>query len=281
MQLLEEQIDILSTESKAKEEKIQAMRADLEMARQAFSEQEGQARMLSVQLEDRELLSSELERRLQDMENSMLEYSQTSELNNDSLARKDSEINELQLRLSQKEHEVMELNDSMSAKLLQAEEEKFQTNSEVNKLKEQIEELEKVKDEKLNVSFDGSAAQVDDELLSLRKAKGVLETQLTNTKKKLQAALVQRKELMKKVADFEMEAKKRKEQDDAAEGEQPRGCDIQEMEAKLVELEQALRSKEEAVEALEQKISQQEQTLTETLALNKTLSEEAEKLTAG
>ncbi|KAE8281327.1 Golgin subfamily B member 1 [Larimichthys crocea] len=276
MQLLEEQIDILSTESKAKEEKIQAMRADLEMARQAFSEQEGQARMLSVQLEDRELLSSELERRLQDMENSMLEYSQTSELNNDSLARKDSEINELQLRLSQKEHEVMELNDSMSAKLLQAEEEKFQTNSEVSKLKEQIEELEKVKDEKLNVSFDGSAAQVDDELLSLRKAKGVLETQLTNTKKKLQAALVQRKELLKKVADFEMEAKKRKEQDDAAEGEQPRGRDIQEMEAKLVELEQALRSKEEAVEALEQKISQQEQTLTETLALNKTLSEEAE-----
>ncbi|TKS90758.1 Golgin subfamily B member 1 372 kDa [Collichthys lucidus] len=274
MQLLEEQIDILSTESKAKEEKIQAMQADLEMARQAFSEQEGQARMLSVQLEDRELLSSELERRLQDMENSMLEYSQTSELNNDSLARKDSEINELQLRLSQKEHEVMELNDSMSAKLLQAEEEKFQTNSEVSRLKEQIEELEKVKDEKLNVSFDDSASQADD--LSLRKAKGVLETQLTNTKKKLQAALVQRKELMKKVADFEMDAKKRKEQDDAAEGEQPRGRDTQEMEAKLVELEKTLRSKEEAVEALKQKISQQEQTLTETLALNKKLSEEAE-----
>ena len=48
------------------------------------------------------------------------------------------------------------------------------------------------------------------------------------------------------------------------------------MEAKLVELEQALRSKEEAVETLEQKISQQDQVLTETLALNRKLNEEAE-----
>ncbi|KAI3366692.1 hypothetical protein L3Q82_009365, partial [Scortum barcoo] len=283
MKLLEEQIDILTVESKTKEEKIQALLSDLEMARQAFSEQEGQARMLSAQLEDRELLSSELERRLQDMENSMLEYSQTSELNSDTLSKKDSEISELHLRLSQKEQEMMELNDSMSAKLLQAEEEKFQIDSEVSKLKDQIVELEKAKDEK--VGSEDSTAHVDDELDILRKEKGVLETQLTNAKKKLQAALVQRKELMKKVADFEVEAKKWKEQEERARGEttanipeveQSRGQEIQEMVAKLVELEQALRSKEEAVEALEQKISQQDQVLTETLALNKKLIEEAE-----
>ncbi len=285
MQLLEEQIDILNTENKTKEEKIQALQEDLEMARQAFSEQEGQARMLSAQLEDRELLSSELERRLKDMENSMLEYSQTSELNNDTLSKKDSEISELQLRLSEKEQEMMELNDSMSAKLLQAEEEKFQIDGEVNKLKDQIVELEKVRDEK--VGTEDSAAHVDDELGSLRKEKGVLETQLANAKKKLQAALLQRKELMKKVADFEGEAKKWKEKDETAKGETPanipeleqsRGHEIQEMEAKLIELEQALKSKEEAVETLEQKISQQDQVLTETLALNKKLSEEVENL---
>lgn len=284
MQLLEEQIDILSTESKTKEDKIRALKTDLEMARQAFSEQEGQARMLSAQLEDRELLSCELERRLQDMENCMLEYSQTSELNNDTLSKKDSEITELQLRLSQKEQEMMELNDSMSAKLLQAEEEKVQIDGEVNKMKEQIVELKKVGDEKQKVSSEDSAAHVGDELASLRKEKGVLETQLTNTKKKLQAALVQRKELLKKVADFEVEAKKWREQDETAkgetpvnipEGEQSRGCEIQEMEAKLIKLEQALRSKEEAVETLEQKISRQDEILTETLALNRKLSEEA------
>ncbi|XP_042367561.1 golgin subfamily B member 1 isoform X2 [Plectropomus leopardus] len=276
MQLLEEQIEILSSESKTKEETIQALQTDLERARQAFSEQEGQVRMLSAQLEDRELLSSELERRLQEMENSMLEYSQTSEQNNDTLSKKDTEISELQLRLSQKEEEVMELNDSMSAKLLQVEEEKFQMDSEVNKLKGQILELEKQ-----TVSPEDSA-HVDDELVIVRKEKAAVETQLAATKKKLQAALVQRKELMKKVADFEVEAKKWKEQEETAKGETPgeveqsRGHEIQEMEVKLLKLEQALRSKEEAVETLELKISQQDQVLTETLALNKKLSEDAE-----
>ncbi|XP_008281134.1 golgin subfamily B member 1 [Stegastes partitus] len=285
MQLLEEQVDILNTENSAKEQRIQALLTDLEMSHQALSEQEGQARMLSAQLEDRELLSSELERRLQDMENSIVEYSQTSDLNNESLSRKDSEISELHLRLSQKEQEMMELNDSMSAKLLQAEEEKFQIDGEVSKLKEQIVELEKVKDEKQDATGEGSAAHVDDELASLRKEKGVLETQLTNAKKKLQVALVQRKELMKKVSDFELEAKKWKEKDETATGgisenipeaEKPKGDEVQEMEAKLMELKQALKSKEEAVETLEQKISQQDQVLAETLSLNRKLSEEAE-----
>ncbi|XP_068442074.1 golgin subfamily B member 1 isoform X2 [Clinocottus analis] len=285
MHLLEDQVDILSTESKMKEETIQALRTDLEMVRQAFSEQEGQARMLSAQLEDRELLSSELERRLRDMESSMLEYSQTSELNNDTLSNKDVEISELHVRLSQKEREVMELNDSMSAKLLQAEEEKFQTDSEVSKLKEQIVDLEKVRDEKQKVTLEDSAAPADnDELAAVQKEKGVLETQLTNTKKKLQAALVQRKDLLRKVADFEEEAKKRTERDETAkeethadisEVEQPGGYDIQEMEAKVIELERALRSKEDAVQTLELKICQQDELLAETLAMNRKLSEEA------
>ncbi|XP_018536470.1 golgin subfamily B member 1 isoform X2 [Lates calcarifer] len=283
MQLLEEQIDILNTESQAKEQKIHSLQSDLETIQRALSEQEGQARMLSAQLEDRELLSSELERRLQEMENSMLEYSQTSDLNNESLSKKDSEISELQLRLSQKENEMMELNDSMSAKLLQVEEEKFQIDREVHKLKEQVVELEKVRDEKQQVSPEDSPARVDDELGRVQKEKEALETQLTNTRKKLQAALVHRKELMKKVADFEAEAKK--EQDELTKGETPadtpevektRGHEIQEMEAKLLELEQALRSKEETVETLEQKISEQDQVIAETLALNRKLSEEAE-----
>ncbi|XP_060885677.1 golgin subfamily B member 1 [Labrus mixtus] len=284
MQLLEEQIEILTADKKSKEEKIQALQTDLEMVQQAFTEQEGQVRMLNAQLEDRELLSSELEKKLQEMENSMLEYSQTSELNNDTLSKKDSEISDLHLQLSQKEQEMTELNDSMSAKLLQAEEERFQIDGEVNKLKEQIVELENVRDEKQKEGHEESVTDEDGELASLRKAKGVLETQLTTAKKKLQAALVQRKELLKKVADFEAEAEKRKEQSDTAketsatlrETEQSREREISEMEAKLVQLEQTLRSKEEACETLEQKLSQHDQVLTETLALNKKLSEEAE-----
>ncbi|TNM91604.1 hypothetical protein fugu_019984 [Takifugu bimaculatus] len=282
MQLLEEQIDILNTTAKAKEEKIQNMQADLEMVNQAFSEKEMHVKMLSVQLEDRELVSSVLEKKVQDMENSMLEYSQSSELKNDALSLKDSEISTLQFLLSQKEQEVTMLNESMSSKLLQAEEEKFQIDCEVSKLKEQIEDLEKVKDKK--GSGEDLGAPQEEELEGLRQEKGELELQLTNMKKKLQAALVQRKELMKKVADLETEAKKREEAklapedtpEDILNVEQPKGSQIQEMEAKLMELEEALRCKDEEVETLKEKISQQDQALIESLALSGKLGEEAE-----
>ncbi|XP_040031208.2 uncharacterized protein golgb1 isoform X2 [Gasterosteus aculeatus] len=284
MHLLEDQVDILSTESTIKEETIQALQTDLEMSRRAFSEQEGQARMLSAQLEDRELLSSELERKLQDAENSLLEYSQTSELNDDTLSKKDAEIGELHVRLRQTEQEATELNDSMAAKLLQAEEEKFQAEGEVNKLKEQIVDLEKATEENPMASGEDSAAGVHDELASVRAEKALLEAQLVNTKKKLQAALVQRKELLRKVADFEEEAKAQAARGETAAGESPsdipeveqsRGPDIRETEAKAAELQQALRSKEEAVEALELKVNQLDQVLDETLALNQKLTEEA------
>ncbi|KAM8907780.1 uncharacterized protein golgb1 isoform 2-T2 [Spinachia spinachia] len=277
MKLLEDQIDILSTERTIKEETIQALQADLEMSRQAFSEQEVQARTLSAQLVDRELLSSELERKLQDVENSLLEYSQTSELNNETLSKKDAEISQLHVRLSQKEQEATELNDSMTAKLLQAEEEKFQVEGEVNRLKEQMVDLEKGRGENPTVSAEDSAAHADDELASVRTGKALLEAQLVNTKKKLQAALVQRKELLRKVADFEDEAKAQTERSespaDIPEVGQSRRPEVQEMEARVVELQQALRCKEEALEALERKVNQQDQVLNETL--NQKLVEEA------
>ncbi|KAM4712423.1 uncharacterized protein golgb1 isoform 2-T2 [Anableps anableps] len=274
MQLLEEELEILNNENKTKEQKIEALQADLETTQQTLSEQEGEARMLSAQLEDRELLTSELQRRLHEMENSLLEHSQTSDLHNESLSKKDSEIQELHLLLTQKEKEATELNDSMSAKLLQAEEEKFQMKGEVSKLKEQMEELEKVRDDQQQAPGD------DEELVGLKKEKEELETQLANTKKKLQAALVQRKELMKKVSEFEKEAKRWKEKDEAEEASEklPQRPEIQDLEDKIMKLEEALRSKEETVETLEQRLDHQDQVLAETLALNKKLSEETEKL---
>lgn len=267
MQLLEEQLDILNMTVKTKEENIQNMQTDLEMANQAFTEKETQAKMLSAQLDARELDYSQLERKVQDMENSMLEYSQTSELNHDTLSKKDSEISELQLLLSRKEEEVMLLTESMSAKLLHAEEEKFQVDREVSKLKEQMEELARVRDEK--GSCEVSNAPRDEELPGLHREKGELELQLAVMKKKLQAALVQRKELMKKVADLETEAMKTT-QEETSEGitevEQPKECEIQKMKSKVRELEQALRCRDEEVEALKEEIRGQDRALIETLA---------------
>ncbi|XP_027899940.1 golgin subfamily B member 1 [Xiphophorus couchianus] len=275
MQLLEE-LEILKIENKTKEEKIEALQADLETTQQALSEQEGEARTLSAQLEDGELLSSELQKKLHEMENSLLEHSQTSDRHNESLSEKDSEIQELQLLLTQKAKEVTELNDSMSARLLQAEEEKFEMKGEVSKLKEQMEELEKVRDDQQQASND------DEEVVTLRNEKEALEMQLANTKKKLQAALVQRKELMKKVSEFEKETERWKEKDETEETSEklPQRPEIQDLEDKIIKLEDSLRYKEEEVEALKQRLDHQDQVLAETIALNRKLSEEQPEATS-
>ncbi|XP_057711603.1 golgin subfamily B member 1 isoform X2 [Corythoichthys intestinalis] len=263
MRLLEEQIEILSIDRKAKEQDIQALQADMQMARQAISKHESQALMLSAQLDDSALQSSQLERKLQDMENSMLEQLQISALDSDSLSKKDSEISELQRRLNQKEQEMTELDESMSAKLSEAAEERVLVNSEVDKLKAQLVELKQLREE--------SPAPEDEELASLRSSKEELETQLVSTRKKLQVVLVQRKELMKKVAEMEMEAKNNEEKDTAQSETPPevQKASLEEMEVKLAELEQTLRSKDEAIETLQCKMIQQEQLLSETLAQSK------------
>lgn len=275
MQLLEEQIDILNSECAEKEEKIQALQTELEIALVTLSEQQGQARMLSVQLEDRELFSSELEQKLRVLESSMLETSQSNQLNNDSLLKKDSEISELQLRLTKKEKEIVALNDSISAKLHQAEEERFLIDGEMNKLKEELQDLKNVVNEKES-SSNAPAAPGEEILATLQREKEELQTQLTNTKKKLQVALVQRKELMKKVADFKEKGNTDQDTTDEQEIDKSQNKEFEEMEARLAELKQALKSKEEAVESLEQKISQKDQFLAEILALNRKLGEEAE-----
>ncbi|XP_077399321.1 golgin subfamily B member 1 isoform X3 [Vanacampus margaritifer] len=270
MRLLEEQIDILSSESKAKEQKMETLQADLELARQALSEQESQVLLLSAQLEDRKLLSSQMEIKLQDMESSMLEQSQMSVRDSESLCKKDSEICELQVRLSQKEQQMTELDESMSAKLSQVEEKRVLADGEVNNLKEQLAELQQLREET-------SSPEMDEELVSLRRSKKEVETQLANSRKKLQVVLVQRKELMKKVADLEMEAKNNAEKEETVAPEtcpEVEKCSTDEMEAKLADLEQTLKSKDEAIENLQCKIGQQEQLLSETL--NRELNKDAE-----
>ncbi|CAL8328619.1 unnamed protein product [Boreogadus saida] len=282
MSLLEEQITVWKAESEAKEHKIQDLQSDLERAQQALSEQEVQAGLLCTRLEDGELLSSELERKLQDMESSLLENSQCADVNNASLVEKDFEINTLQLRLTEKEQEMSELCDGMSAKLLQAGEEKFAISSEVKQLKEQISELEKVREKENQTNPESSVGE--DEIGILRKDKQALETQLGNMKKKLQLALLQRKELMRKVADFEGDAKKREEgKTDETTTVEPSGSsptayqytsqEIQALEAMLNTVQQSLKSKEQEVESLEQRISQQDQLLSENI--NASRSEEA------
>ncbi|CAL9682858.1 unnamed protein product [Knipowitschia caucasica] len=260
MQLLEEQIDILNNRCTEKEETIQNLKLELVNAMASLSEEQSQAQMLSVQLEEKEQFSLELKEKLHDL---------SSQCNNELLLKKDSVISELQLQISVKEQEIIALNEQLSAKDIEAQEERFLVNTEIKRLKDEMHKLNKVVD---NKETSESSTSTDKE--TIQKEKEELQTQLGNTKKKLQAALVQRKELLKKVANLEEKTADQSITDEKEECKY-RSKEYEEMETKLVELEQALKAKAEVVESLEQKISKQEQVLEETLALKRSEEEES------
>ncbi|XP_067284206.1 golgin subfamily B member 1 [Pseudorasbora parva] len=278
-QKVAKQFENLKEDVCSKDNKLQVLQAGFDEAQQKLVEQEGQARMLAAQLEDRELASSELEQKLLDMEGKIMQVSQEADMAKAALVVRNTELEDLQNCLSQKDREMMELNDSMTAKLLQAGEEKFVISSEVKKLKEQIYELESVRDGQQKILEDKTAE--NEELVALRKEKEDLVTQMAAMKKdgeqvkrKLQAALIQRKELLKKVADFEKEVESREEKErDDNEGTlkfkneiKEKVLEIQRLNALLQETRDVLNLKDETVTSLEQKIREQDEALTESHA---------------
>uniref|UniRef100_A0A673GB36 Golgin subfamily B member 1-like n=1 Tax=Sinocyclocheilus rhinocerous TaxID=307959 RepID=A0A673GB36_9TELE len=279
-----EQFENLQEEVLSKDDKLKALQASLDEVHLRLVEQEGQARMLTAQLEDRELTTSELEQKLLDMEGRLVQVSQEADMAK-------AELEDLQKCLSQKDQEMMELNDSMTAKLLQAGEEKFAISSEVKKLKEQIHELESVRDDQQKIKEDKTAEC--EELVALRKEKEDLNSQIAamkkdgeHVKKKLQAALIQRKELMKKVADFEKEAESREEKEIGEEITiqfkneiKEKEKEIQRLDALLQETRDDLNLKEETLTSLKQEISNQDQALTESRAEIQHLTEQYVQLT--
>uniref|UniRef100_A0A8C1X9R5 Golgin B1 n=1 Tax=Cyprinus carpio TaxID=7962 RepID=A0A8C1X9R5_CYPCA len=275
-----EQFENLQEEALSKDDKMKALQASLDEVHQRLVEQEGQARMLAVQLEDRELTSSELEQKLVDMEGRLVQVSQEADMAKAALIARTAELEGLQKCLSQKDQEMMELSDSMTAKLLQAGEERFAISSEVKKLKEQIHELESVRDDQQKIIEDKTAEC--EELVALRTENDDLNIQMAALKKngeqvkrKLQAALIQRKELIKKVANFEKEAESREEKERDGTEEitlqfkneiKEKEKEIQRLDVLLQETRDDLNIKEETLKSLKQKISKQDQALTESRA---------------
>ncbi|KTF75829.1 hypothetical protein cypCar_00038667 [Cyprinus carpio] len=176
-----EQFENLQEEALSKDDKMKALQASLDEVHQRLVEQQGQARMLAVQLEDRELTSSELEQKLVDMEGRLVQVSQEADMAKAALIARTAELEGLQKCLSQKDQEMMELNESMTAKLLQAGEERFTVSSEVKKLKEQIHELESVRDDQQKIIEDKTAEC--EELVALRTENDDLNIQMAALKK--------------------------------------------------------------------------------------------------
>ncbi|XP_059361381.1 golgin subfamily B member 1 [Carassius carassius] len=290
-QNVDEQFENSQEEVLSKNDNLKALQASLDEVHLRLVEQEGQARMLAAQLEDRELTTSKLEQKLLDMEGRLVQVSQEADMAKAALINRTAELEDLQKCLSQKDQEMMELSDSMTAKLLQTGEENFAISSEVKKLKEQIHELKSVRDDQQKIKDDKTAEC--EELVALRKEKEDLNTQMAAMKKdgeqvkrKLQAALIQRKELIKKVADFEKEAESREEKEIDEEMTLPfkneikeKEKEIQRLEALLQETRDYLNLKEETLTSLKQKFSNQDQALCESRAEIQHLTEQYAQLT--
>lgn len=282
----QEQLESLQKDSQSKEQMIQLLQAARDEIQQKLFEKEAHAQMLGAQLEDRESVSSELEKIVTTMNARIQELSEETKRNKAAFLDKTTEFDDLKQSLFLKEQEMMELGDSMNAKLLQAGEEKFVISNEVKMLKEQMKELEKTWDDQQKVKVDKTSDESVD-LVALRKENenliaqiAIMKTDGEQIKRKLQAALVQRKELMKKIAGLEKDAKSCTEQERLGGDvtSEQRDLELQRLEAELQETRQILKCKEEDLTILKQKGLSQDHAVAEAHVKIQSLIEETKAL---
>ncbi|XP_044882753.1 golgin subfamily B member 1 isoform X1 [Mauremys mutica] len=228
--LLKEQIQSLKNEYKSKEIKIEALQKDLDEAQLQRSKQDALAKSLRNQLQKTECEVLDLQEHLRKNTVKIEELTQgivSKELDTvrleQLLAERTGDNENLQQALLERDQQVTEISITMSAKIGQLNEEKFALGSELKGLKEQMSLLlntEAIRDqhtgqtgeaEDLCLKCEGSEQQ-SEMVAGMCKEKEVLGSELEHLKKeneqvkrKLQAALINRKELLKKVNKLENE----------------------------------------------------------------------------
>ncbi|NXD18084.1 GOGB1 protein, partial [Nothocercus nigrocapillus] len=223
--LLREQIQSLKNEFKSKEIKIEALQKDLDGAQRQLSEQDIQLKVLRSQIQKKECEVLDLEQLLmrntaereelsQSLASKGLQAASLEQL----VAENKMYIERLQQTLLEKDQQITEISDRMSEKMVLLNEEKFSLGNELKSLKEQM-SLLKFKEEK-----DQNIGEAKDTHLKCGESEQQYETQVAceerevlgselellkkendQVKRKLQAALINRKELLKKVSRLENE----------------------------------------------------------------------------
>ncbi|KAM9390105.1 golgin subfamily B member 1 [Phaethornis superciliosus] len=232
--LLREQIQSLKNEFKSKEIKIEALQNDLDEAQLQLSNQDVQLKDLRSQIEKKEcevldleqLLkknTTELEELSQNLASKRCEAASLEQL----VAEHTRSIESLQQALLEKDQQMTEISISMSEKMVLLNEEKFSLGNELKNLKEQTSLLLKAQEERdqsieaenKNLKCAVSEQQHETEAACKESDRLVNKLELLKKeneqiKQKLQAALVNRKELLKKVRKLENElVRSRREQD--------------------------------------------------------------------
>lgn len=223
--LLKEQIQSLKNEFKSKEIKIEALQKYLDEAQLQLSDQDMQLKDLRSQNEKkkREVLdleqllrknTAEMEELSQNLASKSREAASLEQL----VAEHTRSIESLQQTLLEKDQQMTEISVSMSEKMVLLNEEKFSLGNELKSLKEQTSLLLKAQEEKdhnieakdKSLKCGVSEQQCETEAAS-EESEGLvnklelLKKENEQVKRKLQAALVSRKELLKKVGNLEDE----------------------------------------------------------------------------
>ncbi|XP_074833027.1 golgin subfamily B member 1 isoform X3 [Carettochelys insculpta] len=229
--LLKEQIQSLKNEAKSKEIKIEALQKDLDVAQLQISEQDALAKSLRSQLQKLEFEVLDLQQHLREstvqvelLTQSIVSKELDTARQEQLLAERNGEIENLQQVLWERDQQISEIGVTMSEKMVQLNEEKFSLTSELKNLKEQMSLLLKTGEkrdqhmmgpkgeaEDLCLKCEGSEKQ-NEVVAAVCKERDTLGSELELLKKedelvrrKLQAALINRKELMKKVNKLENE----------------------------------------------------------------------------
>uniref|UniRef100_A0A8C0FMZ1 Golgin B1 n=1 Tax=Bubo bubo TaxID=30461 RepID=A0A8C0FMZ1_BUBBB len=222
--LLREQIHSLKNEFKSKEIKIEALQRDLDEAQLQLSDQDMQLKDLRSQIEKKECEVLDLEELLRKNTAEIEELSQNLASKGQEAANLEQlvaehtrSIESLQQTLLEKDQQMTEISVSMSEKMVLLNEEKFSLGNELKSLKEQTSLLLKAQEEKdqnaeTKDAYLKCGASEPDETEAAGKEGEVLVNKLEllkkeneQVKRKLQAALVNRKELLKKVSKLENE----------------------------------------------------------------------------
>ncbi|XP_062064785.1 golgin subfamily B member 1 isoform X3 [Lepus europaeus] len=276
--LLTEQIHSLSIEAKSKDVKIEVLQNELDDVQLQFSEQSALIKSLQSQLQKKESEVLEGEERVKYVSGKVEELSQAlsqKELEivkmDQLLLEKKRAVETLQQTIEEKDQQVTEISSSMAEKVVQLNEEKFSLGIEIKALKEQLNLLSKAEEAKkeqveedsevvsgLKPNYESSPAELTSKE-ELQHEIDLLKKESEQRKRKLQAALINRKELLQRVSRLEEElAKVRGECKEIPLSENEKR-ELEEDKENKEDLEKSVTSKWQEIEfSLKQAISEKE-----------------------
>nr|XP_020633601.1 golgin subfamily B member 1 [Pogona vitticeps] len=304
--LLKEEIQSLNNEARSKEVKISALQKDLDEAQCRLAEQDRLAKSLSGQLQKAEQEQRSLVGQLQAASAEAEELSRrlTSEEQESArlerlLSESARETERLRQQVAEREEQMAEVSRSMSDRMVQLNEEKFLLGKELQSLTERLSlqlQEKPTRDQSVGTEEEeeGEAERPDRRAVSAGQEMEALRKENEQVRKKLQAALVSRKELLSRVRQLERELEEgrrelakpgvkgqdeEEEEEDGKEeplasgrdagGEaQPAGRGQEPplsplLSAKETELQAALEEKESAVASLQAAVAELQQSLKE------------------